>query len=177
MTDGGALVAIAGVFAITFQPGDLLRLGSLMVLASTLMYALHAALVKRYGAQIDFSTFFSFRLMATTGFLVLFAVARRDLVWPDLQAWLLLALVGTVDVVISRGLYYLALRRLQMSIHSIILTLSPVVTVLWSLFLFGSIPTPQELAGGLTVIAGILMLSASRAQVARAPSSSPKPRP
>ncbi|MBK8796247.1 MAG: hypothetical protein IPM07_07640 [Anaerolineales bacterium] len=43
--------------------------------------------------------------------------------------WLLLVLTGTVDVVISRALYYQTLRLLPMSIHTIILTLSPVVAI------------------------------------------------
>ena len=54
-------------------------------------------------------------------------------------------MAGTVDVVISRVLYYLALRRLRMSIHTVILTLSPVITILWSLALFDVLPTLQGL--------------------------------
>ena len=74
----GVLVAIAGVFVITFQPGDYLRLGALMVLVSTLMYALHAALVKRHSSEMGLTEFFLFRLACTTGFLFLFVAGRRD---------------------------------------------------------------------------------------------------
>ncbi|MFQ5613910.1 MAG: EamA family transporter [Anaerolineae bacterium] len=153
-----------GVFIITFQPGDYLRIGSLLVLVSTFLHALHAALVKRYGGRLDFTAFFLFRLASTTGFLFVIAAVRGGLVWPGSRAWLLLALVGTVDVIVSRALYYLALRRLRMSLHSIVLTLSPVATILWSMLLFGSRPSLQELLGGL---AGILILSAGQAQMAK----------
>jgi drug/metabolite transporter (DMT)-like permease len=159
---GGALVALVGVFIITFQPGEYMRIGSLMVLGSALMYALHAAIAKRYGGGIEFLDFFFFRLLCTTGFLLLFALGRQAVVLPSATAWPLLILVGTVDVVVSRTLYYVALRRLRMSIHSIVLTLSPVAAICWSMLLFDTFPTPQQLLGGAAVILGVLLVSLGR---------------
>jgi drug/metabolite transporter (DMT)-like permease len=155
----GAFLAIIGMFIISFQPGDYLRFGSLMVLASTFCYALHTAIVKRYGEGLDFGDFFLFRIAAIAFFLFLFAAARDQLVWPTPQAWLLVFVAGTVDVVISRSLYYLSLRRMTMSIHTIILTLSPVVTVLWSLFLFGEVPSALSLVGGALIILGVALVT------------------
>ena len=153
----GALVAIGGVFVISFQPGDYLRLGAHMIVASTFKYALHAALVKRYGGGMDFLTFFFFRLLFTTAVLFAIALFSNSLVQPTPVAWAILGLAGTVDVTISRGLYYAALRRLPITIFAIILTLSPVIAVGWSYLLFGDFPAPQQLLGGLTVLAGVLL--------------------
>jgi drug/metabolite transporter (DMT)-like permease len=158
----GAMGAAAGAFIIVFQPGSYLQTGSLLVLSSALMYALHAAIVKRYGGRFEFSDFFFFRLLCTTGFLFLSALGRRALVWPSARAWTLLILVGTVDVTISRALYYLALRRLNMSVHSIVLAFSPAAAVLWSLLLFDTMPTVQQLLGGGAVILGVLMVTVPR---------------
>lgn len=158
----GALVAVAGIFIITFQPGDYMRLGSVLVLCSAFMYALHAAIAKRYTGDIEFLDFFLFRLLFTTGFLLLFALGRGALAWPSTNVWPLLVIVGTVDVVISRTLYYVALRRLRMSIHSIVLTLSPVAAICWSLLLFDVFPTPQQLMGGVAVILGVLLVTVGR---------------
>jgi drug/metabolite transporter (DMT)-like permease len=158
----GIVLAMAGVFLISFQPGDYLRLGSLLVLLSTFLYALHTAVVKRYGDDIEFANFFLFRVAATTAFLLLFAVGRSQLVWPGATGWLLVILAGTVDVVISRVLYYLSLRRMNMTIHATILTLSPVITILWSLALFGERPGWQGIVGGAAVIAGVLLVTLVR---------------
>lgn len=155
----GAVVALAGVFIISFQPGDYLRLGALIVLISAFMYALHAALVKRFGRDLTVSDFFLFRLIFTSGFLVLFAAGQNQLVLPSGQGWLVLLMVGTLDVTISRALYYLALQRLTLSLHNIVLTFSPVVTIGWTLLLFGIWPTGQQLIGGLAVIAGLMMVA------------------
>jgi drug/metabolite transporter (DMT)-like permease len=160
----GGLVAVMGVFIIDFQTGDYWQLGSLLVLASSFMYALHAAIVKRNGSELDFRNFFLWRVASTTGFLLIFTVARDQLVWPEPRAWIILVAAGTIDVVISRMLYYLALRRLRMSFHTVILTLSPVITILWSIALFGELPTLQGLIGGAAVLAGVAIITVDRSR-------------
>jgi drug/metabolite transporter (DMT)-like permease len=161
----GAAIAIVGVVVITFEPGNFLRLGALLVIGSSFIYALHAAIVKRYGSGIDFLEFFVWRLVATTGFLIVSAGVQGQLVLPErIEAWGILLVAGTVDVVISRTLYYTALRRLPISIHSLIFTLSPVVAILWSLALFGSKPTVQELLGGVAVLVGVAIVTYRRAE-------------
>jgi drug/metabolite transporter (DMT)-like permease len=158
----GALLALTGVLIITFQPGDYLRLGSLLVLLSAFMYALHTAIVKRYGEEMDFVEFFFFRVLSTSVLLFCIALGRRALIWPDSSTWLLLIMTGTVDVVISRTLFYLVLRRMTMSIHSIVLTLSPVAAISWAFLLFDTMPTVQQLVGGVGVILGVFMVTIKR---------------
>lgn len=160
----GAIVAIIGLAIISFQPGDYLRLGAMLVLISAFMYAFHAAIVKRYGSHLDIKDFFFFRLLCTSGFLLLFTVGQGQLVWPSGQAWLILLMTGTVDVTISRALYYIALQRLSLSIHSLILTFSPVVTIGWTLLLFGIAPTVQQLVGGVAVMGGLALLAMAHYQ-------------
>ena len=46
-----------------------------------------------------------------------------------------------------------------MSIHTIVLMLSPVVSIAASLLLFGDFPTPQGLAGGLLVLVGVWIVN------------------
>ena len=156
---GGAAMAMLGVIIITFQPGDYLRLGSFMVLGSSFMYALHAALVKRYSEAMNLTEFFLFRLLSTGGFLLLFAAGSGQLAWPSLWVWPLLLLVGTVDVVISRTLYYVSLRKLKLSLLTIVMTLSPVVAVGWTLLLFSVVPTSQQLVGGLATLFGVALVT------------------
>jgi drug/metabolite transporter (DMT)-like permease len=158
----GAALAIAGVLIVSFQPGDHLRAGSLIVVFATLLYAVHSAVVKRYGTRMPFLEFFFFRLAATTAVLFVLGVAQGQLAWPSARAWLILVLAATVNVVVSRGLYYLALRRLDMTVLTIALTLSPVVTWLWAVPLFGGRPTGREIVGGLAILCGVIVVSASR---------------
>jgi drug/metabolite transporter (DMT)-like permease len=50
----------------------------------------------------------------------------------------------------------------RMSVHTILLTLSPVVSILVSLLLFGTFPSGQELLGGLFVLAGVALVTRGR---------------
>jgi drug/metabolite transporter (DMT)-like permease len=161
----GSALAVVGVAVISFQPGDYLRVGALIVIGSTLLYALHSAIVKRYGGDIPFGEFLFYRVAAVATVLLVLAAAQGALVWPTAVGWAWLLLAATVNVVISRGLYYLALRRLDMSVLTIILTLAPVVTWLWSMALFGGRPTLAEITGGLATLTGVLIVTASRARL------------
>jgi drug/metabolite transporter (DMT)-like permease len=163
----GTALALVGVVVISFQPGDYLRVGALIVIASTLLYALHSAVVKRYGGDIPFGEFLFYRVAAVAAVLLVLAAAQGALVWPSPVGWGLLLLAGTVNVVISRGLYYLVLRRMDMSVLTIILTLTPVVTWVWSMALFGGRPGLAEIGGGVATLAGVMIVTASRAGMLR----------
>lgn len=153
----GGVLALVGVILITFQPGDIFRWGALLILGSSLMYAYHAALVKRYGGEMGFVDFFFYRLLFTTLTLGAIALLRPWTINAPPSIWLLIFVAGAVDIVISRTLYYLALRRLPMSLHAIILTVSPVVTLFWAYLFFDTFPGPLQLFGGATVIIGVTL--------------------
>ena len=171
----GTAIALVGLTVISFQPGDYLGLGTLMVLGSTLLYALHTALTKRHMGEVDLLNFFFYRLLLTSAILALVVGARGELALPSGRALPIILLVATVDVVISRFLYYWALRLLDMSIHTMALAASPVAAVLWSLFLFDVFPTALQLLGGAAILVGVSLVAAApvwqrRRRRARAPS-------
>ena len=62
----GAALAMAGVFVVNFQSGDYVRIGSLLVVLSAALYALHAALTKKFTEEINLTTFFFARLLTST---------------------------------------------------------------------------------------------------------------
>ena len=156
----GALLALIGLAAISFQPGDYFGLGTLMVLASTFLYALHTALTKRYTGEVDLLSFFFYRLLRTAAILALANGVRGNFALPSSQALPFILLVATVDIVISRFLYYWALRQLDMSVFSVALAASPVAAILWSLFLFDVFPSVQQLLGGGGILVGVALVTA-----------------
>lgn len=162
----GAAIAIVGMFIISIQSGnmqELTWLGPVLVLSSNFSYALHAAIVKRDGGDMDFVTFFFFRMLSAILFLFIFAVGRGEMMWPQGgEVWVILLLTATINVTISRSLYYMILRRFQLSILTILLTLSPAMTVLWSYLLFGVLPSLQSVVGGTIIIGGVILVAMSR---------------
>lgn len=158
----GTVVAIGGSVIIAYQPNTQLQWGALLIIVGSFCYSLHFAVVKRQGNEIDFLNFFFYRLLSTAFVLFLSAAGRQVLAWPTPTAWLYLLLAGTVDVTISRTFYYVALRRFDMSLLAVITTLSPVAAILWALLLFGTMPTGQQLLGGLGVLLGVLIVTRGR---------------
>ena len=144
----GGVLALTGVFIVNYKAGDYVQLGSLLVVLSAAMYALHSALTKKFSEDIGLTTFFS----TFTG----------SLSWPSTDAWPYILLAGTVDVAVSRFLYYYALRKARLTVLTIILTLSPVVAILWSVFLFDSRLSSQQVIGGVIVLTGVLIVGLRR---------------
>lgn len=155
----GATLCVFGAFTISFQQGDYLRLGSLLVVGGALFYALHAAIVKKEGSDIDFGNFFFYRIAATSFFILIFSFPLGGIEIPVRESWLVLLIAGTIDVVVSRVLYYWALRQMRLGLHTVVLTASPVVTILLSLLIFGESPTMQALIGGAIVLTGIVIIT------------------
>lgn len=156
----GAFICLTGVAIISFQASNYWRLGSLFVIGSTFLYAFHTAVVKRYGDDIEFSNFFFFRVGATAVSLLFFVIGTGEFtVTASPTGWGIVFLTATIDVVVSRVLYYLVLRRLTLSLHAIILTVSPVVTIFWAFLFFREVPTERSLFGGAIVLLGILIVT------------------
>ena len=158
----GAALCLLGVVIISFQPGEILRVGSFMVIGGTFLYALHAAIVKKFGGDIEFIQFFVWRVLSTTLMIIIAVTITGQWQVPTGIVWFWLFISATADVVISRALYYMALRRLRISMHTLVLTLSPIMAALWSILLFGITPSPQQIIGGIAVIAGLSIVSLTR---------------
>lgn len=158
----GGFIAIAGASVIAFQPGEFVLVGSLLVVLGTFLYAIHAVIVKRYGGDIEFVEFFFWRVAVTATMLLIFTVGAGRFVLPSVQALPVLLLAGSIDVTLSRWLYYMTMRKLPVSLHAILLTLSPVAAILWTQIFFHTPPTFQQLTGGVLVIGGILLVTLKR---------------
>jgi drug/metabolite transporter (DMT)-like permease len=163
----GGVLALSGVFIVNYKAGDYVQLGSLLVVLSAALYAFHSALTKKFSEDIGLTTFFFARLVTSTAAIFLFSAFSGTLAWPSKAAWPFILLAGTIDVAVSRYLYYFALRKVKLTVLTIILTLSPVVAILWSVFLFKSRFSTQESIGGIIVLIGVLIVGLRRQRKTR----------
>lgn len=158
----GAVLAVSGIFLVNFQAGNYVQIGSLLVLLSSALYALHAALAKKFSEDMDLTNFFFARLAFSSASILIFSIFMGSLALPQPSAWPYIILAGTFDVAVSRALYYMALRRLKLTVHTLILTLSPVMAILLSAALFGSKLTLRQVVGGMIVLSGVMMVAVWR---------------
>jgi drug/metabolite transporter (DMT)-like permease len=108
--------------------------------------------------SFHFIEFLFFRILAVSGLMFCVAVGKNALIWPTKTAWLLITLTATVDTVVSRALYYLVLRRLQMSVHAIVMALNSIAAISWTYLFFDIAPTAQQLFGGVGILVGVSMV-------------------
>ncbi len=182
---GGILVSIAGVLVIGL--GNLLGADGAHGPAETRAVATADFLlifaVISWGAFVTFSRPLAVRhgalptLAATflVGFLLQLPVA--SLTVPDwaaqihsarADAWICLGVLAVLMTPTTMGLQNLALRRLDASAVAAFSNVSPVLTVVWGVWLFHEALTPALVVGGALTLAGVFWTSRPSARKVKA---------
>ena len=74
------------------------------------------------------------------------------------EAWLWLVLIALVSTVVAVSAFFAGLRRVGPSEAAILSTFEPVVTVVLAFLVLGERLTPAQLAGGVLVLAAVVLL-------------------
>ncbi len=168
----GAIVAVAGTLLIGMNSivglsGDVK--GDLLALAGALMMALHW-LCNRYARRTVDALPFMFLLYAQTAVILLCCTPLLGGIRVTPGAlWCMLGLaVGCT--LLGHSMFTLALGKVSATVVSFALLGEPVGAMLWSMVMFGEMPTPLLLIGGLVTIAGLaLYLMGSMGMLRRHP--------
>jgi len=91
---------------------------------------------------------------------------------PDARDLLLLALLGGGLTMLSQLLFIAALRQLSTTLASLIVSLQPVLAILFAFVLLGEMPGARTLIGGALVLAAVVLALVSSARRRR--SSAPR---
>jgi drug/metabolite transporter (DMT)-like permease len=76
---------------------------------------------------------------------------------PPLPSWMMLALLGTVQLGFSYVLYTIAIKRVTAMEATLIPLLEPILNPLWVMLLVGEWPGPWASVGGALVIGAVLV--------------------
>jgi drug/metabolite transporter (DMT)-like permease len=76
--------------------------------------------------------------------------------WPDAQDWLILLVMGPLQLGLPYYLYSLAIRRVSALEASLLPMLEPVLNPIWVMLFLGERPGPWALAGGVIVLSSVL---------------------
>jgi Predicted permease, DMT superfamily len=76
----------------------------------------------------------------------------------DLKGWAVLFLLAAGPTLLGFGTYNLSLTYLPSSVANLIVTLEPVFTTISAYFVFGEVLTPIQLAGGLLIVGGVVVI-------------------
>jgi len=162
MQIAGILVAIAGVFAINFREGaftGFLDPGAAYVLAASFLFALATIFGRRFKENLDpelMSLIRTFLLAVVFVFLIL--VSKENLRFEG-SVWRDLALGSLFETLLTIVFAYQALRRIEATLTSLIISSKGVWTLLLAWIFLHVFPTGIQVVGGLATIIGIYLIT------------------
>ena len=160
---GGIILALGGVFAITFFPGTdldmIVQPGSQYVLFASMLFAIATILARKKREMLDpelMSTIRSVLLFLV--FILIFLIRGAQLsiekkVWADIIAGSFLETLLTIVFA------YQALRYIEAAKTSVVISMKAVWVLFGALIFLKTFPSNLELTGGFLSLTGLVMIS------------------
>jgi drug/metabolite transporter (DMT)-like permease len=161
----GILVAFTGLLVINFggfSPGSSVSKGNLMALAAAGAMAVYLLVGRHIRERVDVLSYLS--MVYTVAAILLLAaavLAGESFLGYSAKTYWMLALLGLVPQLIGHTSLNLAVRRLPATLVSVAILGEPVGATLLGWGVLGEVPGVKEIAGGLIIICGILMVVGS----------------
>ena len=158
----GAVVTVLGTLIIAYRGGSVLVTVFLISLVENLLMATSTVMAKYAVRHIP-----PFALAGYRGVLVSCAILIYALITGQWQpvAWRTLTIVAVGALAgpfLGYVMNYAALARVDAGKVAIVGAVQPVFVTLYTLLLFGDLPTAQQVLGGLLAIAGVILVFAAR---------------
>lgn len=168
-----AAMALGGVALMLIgQPGGLGQIsviGSLCAVGSGIGFAFYTAYGKHGLRRYDSRTMMAYAFLSAA---LIWLMIRPPwkIAWSsyDLPTWAFFFYLGAVATVLPFALYLASLKYLEASRTSLTSILEPVVAATAAWIWLGQSLWPLQIAGGLVVLAGVLMLQAESLWLSRA---------
>lgn len=162
----GLFLALAGMVLVARPAagsGFALDTGSLMAIAASMLYAAYLLTTQRVRATTSTVTFMTLSVVSSTVVLLLLGlVTGASFTGYPPQSWLALLGLGLISQAGGWLSINYALGHLPATQVSVSLLGQVLVTTLIAIPLFGEIPAPIQLAGGVLVLTGIYLVQRSR---------------
>lgn len=158
----GAIIMIGGAFVLSYNGGNFIIIGVILVLILSLTFSVWQLITKIYIKRINPIAMNHIRLMFTFTVFALYIAATQDLNVPSLNIIGLAALGSISGGVIGFLLSYKAMQMTDLSKISTISSLEPFIVMLYSFIILHTIPTGYQFLGGFIIVAGTLFLVMGR---------------
>lgn len=154
----GVVVAIAGAGLMTFRASPVVWLMLLLTLLSNFFLALSTLVAKKSLGGVLPLVLSIARAVMMALMLGLAGLVAGQLAWPSLSAWLWLIGGAFFGPFLSYFLFYKSLHYLDISKGAVIRATQPLFVAVYSLILFGTVISAQQFAGGLAMLAGVILM-------------------
>lgn len=157
-----ALLMFGGVLLIGTLKGEVPLSSALAITFSSFLFAAHSFLIKRHGQNMK-TIYFAFLRGCMTAFLILIGVVvMKKLQMIPFPALLILAVVYTFGILVSRYLFFEAHKHLPISKINLSLLLQPVTVVIGAWLIFGDPISLQKIIGATLILGGGYLFAKSK---------------
>ncbi len=162
----GVVLAIFGIFTISFQGGGVLKnlflQGTEWIILASLMFASGTLIGRKQIKQVSPSLLSLIRvLLLLIGFAILFFSLDLDLKIP-LKAFLNMAVGSLLEGLITMVAAYTALKYIRAVKMSILISTKSIWVLASAWLVFGLFPEIHQLVGGLVSLIGVIILTSAK---------------
>ncbi|MET0235137.1 MAG: DMT family transporter [Kibdelosporangium sp.] len=177
----GLLLAFVGVLLIeeVFSVSPAFNVGDIIILAGNLAAAIYVILAAKVAPTVDSLSMTAYQFFWGVLFSLPFAVwqwsSGREAFPADVgwNYWVVAAMIGGIGFAGSFLLYNHVIKFVPAGLAGVTLNLVPVFGVVTAILFLGESLTLWTVAGGITVIAGIMMFPGDKGEVVNEPEVAP----
>jgi len=160
---GGMILAITGAAVITYASGQLVLTGLLLVVFSAAFYTCSWLVARSCMTDGCSPTALAgFRALGTSLFLAVYVLAVGRWRTPSLHAVLWMLGGSFFGPFLANSLNYRAIMHIGVARMSIIRNVQPLFLIPVAYLFLGTVPGLRQLAGGVVVLAGVLLVVSAR---------------
>lgn len=154
----GVAVTVVGTGLMTFQAGRIVWIMLFILLISNLFLALSNLIAKKSVISVPPLILSTARTILMGLMLGGIGLSSGQLAWPTVSTWVWIGGGAFFGPFLSYVLFYKALIYLDLTKATVIRALQPLFVALYSFLLFGTFIDLRQFAGGLLMIAGIVLM-------------------
>lgn len=151
-----ALVVLLGIYLIVpdVSFNNDISIGVALGIFSAFLYAIRNLVHRKHFSHYSGATAMAYQTLIICLCLLFFT--SDELATPDVNNWLLLALLGTVFTALPHALIAASLKHLRAKTFSLVACMQPLYGVILAMLVLNEHPRWQTLAGGILVISAAL---------------------
>jgi drug/metabolite transporter (DMT)-like permease len=161
----GLVIAFAGLATMTARTESVVAEGLVLMLAAAVCFAATTVVVKRFTVVHSPIHLAYYRAIALTVLVIAFSAAISDLHVPHDDDWVLLATVGLIGPFLNYVCFFKAIQRLAIVRVTLVRMCYSVLVVLGAFIVYAQLPDDRQIAGGLALLAGVMLVVFERSRV------------
>ncbi len=160
----GVLMTVAGGIVVAYQKEGYLIFGTAMAILAAFLYSFLSFLVKKIAQDLNMLTVATLRALGVSIVLFIYLIMTGSFHPPSFKQVLIMTFGGACGAYIAKASQFQAIKLLDISRTTAVMPMESIFVLIFAHFLFDDLPSPIKLAGGASIIIGVVFLVLFRGQ-------------